>query len=175
MKFDAQTISGFIPKKADSTSTNPFWRAVNNMALDHRDAWVVDLFGADAVYQPGTGAWRISSAALERNLEEDLSIAPSGIQDFGTEEGLTAIDLVKWRLGGTAKSAALWLCQRCSVKPEDLGFDPDYDSLKFFTCPARPCGHGERSTAGGRTARTIRRLALAMPMPCRLSPRSRTG
>ena len=129
------------PKKAGSTSTNPFWRAVNNMALDHRDAWVVDLFGADAVYQPGTGAWRISSAALGRNLEEDLSIAPNGIQDFGTEEGLTAIDLVKWRLGGTAKSAALWLCQRCSVKPEDLGFDPDYgNSLKFFTAPPGVAG-----------------------------------
>ena len=111
------------------------------MALDHRAAWVVDLFGADAIYQPGTGAWRISSAALGRNLEEDLSIAPNGIQDFGTEEGLTAIDLVKWRLGGTAKSAALWLCQRCSVKPEDLGFDPDYgNSLKVFNAPPGVAG-----------------------------------
>ena len=40
-----------------------------------------------------------------------------------------------------AKSAALWLCQRCSVKPEDLGFDPDYgNSLKFFTAPPGVAG-----------------------------------
>ena len=104
-----------VRRKPTAASTNPFWRAVNSMALDHRDAWVVDLFGADAVYQPGTGAWRISSAALGRNLEEDLSIAPNGIQDFGTEEGLTAIDLVKWRLrrnGQVGRAVAVPTMQR---------------------------------------------------------------
>jgi hypothetical protein len=46
------------------------------------------------------GAWRISSADLGRDLEEDLSITNTGIQDFGTEEKLTAIDVVMrhgWR------------------------------------------------------------------------------
>ena len=152
------------PKKAGhrngepgSTSTNPFWRAVNSMALGHRDAWVVDLFGADAVYQPGTGAWRISSAALGRDLEEDLSIAPNGIQDFGTEEALTAIDLVKalWE-AGSAKSAALWLCQRCSVKPRNWAWiltTATASNPSAMSCSASAL----RSTAQAASTRAHRR------------------
>jgi hypothetical protein len=40
------------------------------------------------------GAWRISSADLGRDLEEDLSIAPRGVQDFGEEKKLTPIDVL---------------------------------------------------------------------------------
>ena len=109
-------------------STSPFWRNRQGCALADLGAWVPDLFGADAVYQPGTGAWRISSAALGRNLEEDLSIAPNGIQDFGTEEGLTAIDLVMMRRGGTDKEAAFWLCDRIRRTPESLGWNANNDS-----------------------------------------------
>ena len=46
-------------------------------------AWVPDIFGSAAVYQPNTGAWRISSKALGRDLEEDLSISPQGGKDWG--------------------------------------------------------------------------------------------
>jgi len=116
------------PKKAGASS-NPFWRNVNDMAFGLLDAWVPDVFGGAAVYQPGTGGWRISSQALGRDLEEDLSIHPNGATDWGTRESLTAIDLVE-RFGsaGSAKAAALWLCDRCGVEPATLGWDPDYSA-----------------------------------------------
>ena len=107
---------------------SPFWRNLKDAALADLGAWVPNLFGPAAVYQPGTGAYRISSATLGRNLEEDLSIAPDGIQDFGTEQGLTAIDLVMMRNGGTDKEAAFWLCDRMRRTPESLGWNANNDS-----------------------------------------------
>ena len=47
--------------KRDSKS---FWRNVNDLALQNLDAWVPVVFGSIASYQPGTGAWRVSSEAL---------------------------------------------------------------------------------------------------------------
>ena len=46
-----------------------FWRKVNDMAFRNLGAWVPDIFGSAAIYQPGTGAWRISrkiSAAISK-------------------------------------------------------------------------------------------------------------
>ena len=74
------------------------------MALANLGAWVPEIFGDDAEFQKGTGAYRISSAALGRDLEEDLSIHPKGITDWGVDDQgknkgdkigrRTAIDLV---------------------------------------------------------------------------------
>jgi putative DNA primase/helicase len=58
------------------------WQKLNQEAMTHLDAWVPELFGKDAVIQ-GSGGYRVSSAALGRDLEEDLSISPKGIVDFG--------------------------------------------------------------------------------------------
>ena len=60
-----------------------FWRKVNDIAFQNLGAWVPDIFGGAAEYQPNTGAWRISSQALGRDLEEDLSIHPDGVTDWG--------------------------------------------------------------------------------------------
>ena len=60
-----------------------FWRKVNDTAFHNLGAWVPEIFGSAAEYQPNTGAWRISSKALGRELEEDLSIHPDGVTDFG--------------------------------------------------------------------------------------------
>ena len=49
------------------------------------EAWVRELFPR-AKRQAGTGAWRVSSRDLGRELEEDLSIAPCGIVDFGIHD-----------------------------------------------------------------------------------------
>ena len=114
------TASRAAPAPIHSGAPSTAWRSI----IATPGWWICSAPTRSISPAPAPGGSQ--SAALGRNLEEDLSIAPNGIQDFGTEEGLTAIDVVKWRLGGTAKSAALWLCQRCSVKPEDLGFDPDY-------------------------------------------------
>jgi hypothetical protein len=99
-----------------------FFRKVNTAALANIGCWVMELFPT-AQHQPATGAWRISSADLGRDLEEDLSIHPDGVQDFGTEESLTPIDVVT-RHGGKAAAtqAAMWLCDRLGVTPASLGW-----------------------------------------------------
>ena len=92
-----------------STDANPstakaegsgFFKDVNTPALANLSSWVPAIF-ASAKYYPGTGAWRISSVDLGRNLEEDLSISPKGIKDWGVwdigdarDGRRTAIDLV---------------------------------------------------------------------------------
>jgi hypothetical protein len=91
----------------------------------------VPVLFARARYQPGTGAWRISSRDLGRDLEEDLSISPAGIKDFGihdmgdAREGKrTAIDIVmEHDTARDAKSAAFWLCERMGITPEALGWE----------------------------------------------------
>ena len=150
------------PKKAPASS-NPFWRIVNDMAFGQLEAWVPDVFGGAAVYQPGTGAWRISSQALGRDLEEDLSIHPNGATDWGTRESLTAIDLVE-RFGsaGSAKVAALWLCDRCGVEPATLGWDPDYSAglkpLGDVLFGQRAASPQPKATARGPVADEAREL-----------------
>jgi hypothetical protein len=111
-------------------SGGDFFRSVNTTALQNSSRWVPDLFGSTAELQPGTGAWRVSSRNLGRNLQEDLSIAPSGIVDFGVaDQGdprlgkRTPIDLVLEHGGKrNATEAALWLCDRCGVDPARLGW-----------------------------------------------------
>jgi hypothetical protein len=99
-----------------------FFSQVNTAALTDIAAWAVALF-PKAKFESGTGAWRVSSKDLDRELQEDISIHPDGIRDFGEEEKLSAIDLVM-RHGDaeSAVEAALWLCERLSVEPESLGF-----------------------------------------------------
>jgi DNA polymerase len=78
--------------KPSSDQTSAFdgqggpWTILNALALANLDKWVPALFGDAAVYQQGTGAYRVSSKALGRNLEEDLSIHPTGIIDFGVAD-----------------------------------------------------------------------------------------
>lgn len=98
-----------------------YFRNVREAALKDLRAWVPDLFPA-AAYQPGTGAWRVKQSDLGTSYEEDLSIHPSGIQNFGPEETCTAIDLVM-QFGGapSALAAADWLCERLGIDPYSIG------------------------------------------------------
>lgn len=107
---------------APSRDSSSFFRKVNEAVLAHLSDWVPGLL-TTAKFQPGTGAWRVSSTDLGRDLEEDLSIHPSGITDFGTRKNITAIDLVMEH-GGAADSveASLWLCERCGIDPVSLGW-----------------------------------------------------
>ena len=110
-----------------------FWRKVNDLALENIGDWAVELFGDDAVFQKGTGAWRISSKALGRKLDEDLSIHPKGITDWGEDDQgepgekaarYTAIDLViEHGNAANAKQAALWLCEQMGIEPKTLGWE----------------------------------------------------
>lgn len=118
-----------------SPSGSPFFRDVNSAALSSLALWVPQIFGSAARFQPGTGAWRISSRALGRNLQEDLSIAPTGIRDWGVGDmgdprlgARTPIDLViEFGFERTAKDAAFWLCHKLGRDPETLGWAPSDD------------------------------------------------
>ena len=75
------------------------WKFLNTYALDHLDLWVPRLFPAANKSKQG---YRVSSAALGRNLEEDISFTRDGIVDFGVHDmgdanqgRRTAIDIVQ--------------------------------------------------------------------------------
>jgi hypothetical protein len=61
------------------------WQQLNTEALARLDDWVPALFGEAATHTPD-GRYRITSVALGRDLQEDLSISPQGIKDFGIHD-----------------------------------------------------------------------------------------
>jgi predicted P-loop ATPase len=99
-----------------------FFKAVNSAALDSLDAWVPQIFGAKAERQ-AAGGYRVTSADLGRALEEDLSIHPSGIQDFGPRKGLSPIDVVmEFGSAPSLQEAAFKLCEWLGQKPTEFGW-----------------------------------------------------
>jgi RecA-family ATPase len=111
------------PNGHDRTGSS-FFERVNDAALAGAGALVRSLFPT-ATFAPGTGAWRVSSEDLGRNLEEDISVHPGGIRDFGEEIPLSPIDLaMRHGGGGSAIEVALWLCDRLSIDPASLGYTP---------------------------------------------------
>lgn len=106
------------------------YRRVNQVALQQIPAWAPQLFPLGRPYQ-GNG-WRVSSAALGRGLEEDLSITPQGIKDFGVHDQgdprqgrRTPIGLViEWGAAANVDDAIRWLCERIGIAPESLKPDP---------------------------------------------------
>jgi hypothetical protein len=99
------------PKAAGGTK----WRTLNTEALQKLSAWVPALFGKAAV-PSASGGYRVSSKALGRDLQEDLSITPEGIVDFGVhdlgdaQEGKRSpIDLVMEHGRKDFDAAVAWL------------------------------------------------------------------
>ena len=80
MPEQTATVTPLRPSR-ESKDRNQFWRKVNDIAFQKLAAWVPDIFGSAARYEQGTGAWRIKSKDLGRDLEEDLSISPQGAKD----------------------------------------------------------------------------------------------
>lgn len=124
------------PRERTPAADDDFFGRVNEAALADLGAWVPALFPAAREYM---GGFRVSSADLHRDLEEDLSIVPEGIVDFGVADmgderqgKRTPIDLVlEWSpvmsddpLDAPANpfEAALWLCEAMDVAREELGF-----------------------------------------------------
>src|SRR4051794_7622898 len=116
--------AGPKPNGRGSGEASPF-KAVNAEAMRRIEAWVRELFPA-ARHQAVTRAWRVPSRDLGRQLEEDLSIAPGGIVDFGVHDQgdprrgkRTPIDLVM-EFGGAADAtqAARWLAERLGMTLE---------------------------------------------------------
>jgi archaellum biogenesis ATPase FlaH len=130
-RAEREAAADLAPSSAVQVIGTGFFRAVNEMALQRCGDWVPDIFGSAAKYQPATGAWRVSSRFLGRDLEEDLSISPLGIKDWGVADmgdprggARTAITLVMdfLRIPKPA-DAAFYLCKRMGVMPESLGWE----------------------------------------------------
>jgi hypothetical protein len=111
---------GSAGRPDEGASGADFFRQVNDLALRNIEAWVKRLFPKARRYPDGK--WRISSADLGRDLEEDISIHPSGIQDFGLEQTKTAVSLYAEHMGMKPEEAALQLCEAIGVEPVDLGW-----------------------------------------------------
>jgi predicted P-loop ATPase len=105
-----------------------FFQRVNDHAMADLAAWVRVLL---PMAQRARQGYRVRSVDLGRRNEEDLSIQPEGIVDFGVhdlddprEGKRTPIELVvEWhddRLD-TVK-AAHWLCEQLGVEPAALGW-----------------------------------------------------
>jgi Protein of unknown function (DUF3987) len=56
---------------------------LNDLALANMKAWVPEIFPKARPYH---GGYRVSSADLGRDLQEDLSIVPDGIKDWGVHD-----------------------------------------------------------------------------------------
>lgn len=117
---------------------NNFFSNVNRTALANLGSWVPVLFRGKARFHPGTGAYRVRSEDMERELEEDISFHPTGITDFGLEKGISAIDSVIEHGGAAdAKQAAHWLCSKMNVDPASLGWsEPKAKSIAQPSTPS---------------------------------------
>jgi putative DNA primase/helicase len=89
-----QTTGGSPSPQGAREGMSPLHR-LNQVALEppNLKLWVPVLFPAATLHE-STGAWRVTSDDLGRSLEEDLSIAPTGIRDFGEETSQTPVGLV---------------------------------------------------------------------------------
>jgi hypothetical protein len=135
---DLERLLGEIPSSSKGNGHNDsapdsFFKMVNHIALGMSDRWVLELFPKA---KKKNGVWRVSSKSLGRKRQEDLSISPQGIKDFGehdmgdAREGKrTAIDLMI-AYGGKADAviAALALCELLNILPASLGWDGDPDA-----------------------------------------------
>jgi hypothetical protein len=120
---DAKSEPKSEPKFSQLGEGESFFRKVNDAALKDLARWVPAIFGNNAVFQQGTGAYRLSSKALKRNYQEDLAIHPGGVQDWGSRRGLTPIDVVvEWGNESNPTDAAMWLCRQLGSNPADLGW-----------------------------------------------------
>lgn len=97
---------------------------VNDIALERLADWVPAIFPEA---KARNGGYRVPSKALGRNLEEDLSITPNGIKDFGVHDmgdkrggNRTAIDVVMEHMDKTFDEALRWLRKRLGYRSVEL-------------------------------------------------------
>jgi putative DNA primase/helicase len=135
----------------DDSGADDFKR-VNEAAMQALHGWVPSLF--PQAITKGQG-YRVTSKALGRSLQEDLSIMPDGIVDFGVADmgdakqgRRTPIDLVmEWLPAAKAKDALHWLAQRLGIA---LVEQPSRQKPRRAKDPASA---GETEDAGGGGSR----------------------
>jgi hypothetical protein len=143
------------------------WAALNALALDNLGEWVPELLGGIAVHHESTGAYRVSSASISGDLaealgrdsevayQEDLSIHPDGIKDYGLASGAhgedtgqgrhSPLDLVKAVLGLDFNGAFAWLNERLR-EPEEQPQPSEGGTGNGASEP--PKGNGSRNDGG---------------------------
>lgn len=118
-KGPPQATEADKPKAGAKSLDNDFKR-VNDAAMRNLDAWVPALFPSAKRTPKG---YRVASNDLGRDLEEDLSITPEGIKDFGVADmgdprdgGRTPIDLViEWGTAAKPAEALHWLAGQLGI------------------------------------------------------------
>lgn len=90
------------------------FRAVNEAALANLARWVPQAL-PEARHYEATGAWRVTSKALGRSMQEDLSLHPKGIWDYGPEESMTAVDVLVQFRGMKPREALEWLAAQLGI------------------------------------------------------------
>jgi hypothetical protein len=100
------------------------WRKLNDEAIRRYSDWVRDIFPTAS--SNGKGGYRVSSADLGRDLEEDLSFHAEGIKDFGVHDmgdprggSRTPIDIVEQYLNKDFNAAVSWLAQKLGLDAND--------------------------------------------------------
>jgi len=116
-------------EKEDETELTE-WHVINSKALKELSLWVTPLFGS-AARRHVNGTWRVSSKDLGRDLQEDLSISPEGIVDFGIADmgdprhgKRTPIRLVEDYRKCTFNEAVAWLCDKIGHERPPILLDP---------------------------------------------------
>ena len=125
-----------------AASDGSFFKQVNRAALDNLARWVPRLFPRAHLQQ--TGAYRVNSVDLGRDFEEDLSIHPDGVRDFGPRKGLSPCDVVI-EFGGAPRiqDAALTLCEWLGRDPAEFGWNARTNkSNGAGAAPGRPPPEG---------------------------------
>jgi hypothetical protein len=133
-----------------ASSDGSFFKQVNRAALANLARWVLRLFPR-AVRQ-ATDAYRVASADLGRDYEEDLSIHPDGIRDFGPRVGLSPCDVLM-EFGGApnVQAAALTLCEWLGRDPAEFGWNATpHKSNGAGAASEPPPPEGDRQTSAGR-------------------------
>ena len=142
--YDAKQFESLTKDKSspDDAASNPFtdagkqsdnnkWKDLNSEALANLSKWVPKLFPTAVAHNDG---YRISSVMLGRNLEEDPSITPQGIKDFGVHDvgdprqgKRTPIDLVMEWDDKDFNTAVAWLREQFGIAPDDDDEDTQVD------------------------------------------------
>lgn len=121
-----------------AASDGSFFKQVNRAALDNLARWVPRLFPRAHLQQ--NGAYRVNSVDLGRDFEEDLSIHPDGVRDFGPRKGLSPCDVVI-AFGGAPRvqDAAVTLCEWLGRDPAEFGWNAKTNkSNGAGAAPGRP-------------------------------------
>jgi putative DNA primase/helicase len=100
------------------------WKKLNSEAIRRYSDWVPDIF--PSATPTSGGGYRVSSADLGRDLEEDLSFHSGGIKDFGVHDmgdprhgSRTPIDIVEQYLHKDFNEAVRWLARKLGLDPNN--------------------------------------------------------